>query len=60
MFTLKTIAQLFPGFVTLLVHGSGMGSRMSAGNLDKSWEDKTVKTIIPLDDYTAEIIVEGE
>ncbi len=57
---LKDLTAKIPGYCILLVHGSGLGSRMSAGNLDKSWEDRTVKTIIPLDDYTAEIIVEDE
>ena len=57
---LKELASKFPGYCTLLVHGSGMGVRMSAGDIDKSLEDKTVKAIIPLNAYIAEIIVEGE
>lgn len=60
MFNLKTIATLFPAFTTILVHGSGQGGRMSAGSLDHFWADKIVKTIIPLDAYMVEIIVEGE
>lgn len=57
---LKELASKIPGYCTLLVHGSGMGVRMSAGDIDKSWEDRIVKTIIPLNSYMAEIIVEGE
>lgn len=57
---LKELASKIPGYCTLLVHGSGMGSRMYAGDIDKSWEDRIVKTIIPLNSYTAEIIMEGE
>lgn len=57
---LKELASKIPGYCILLVHGSGMGSRMAAGDIDKSLEDKIVKTIIPLDAYKAEIIVEGE
>lgn len=57
---LKELASKMPGYCTLLVHGSGMGVRMSAGDIDKSLEDKTVKTIIPLNPYIAEILVEGE
>lgn len=57
---LKELASKFPGYCTLLVHGSGMGVRMSAGDIDKSLEDKIVKTIIPLNPYIAEILVEGE
>lgn len=57
---LKELASKMPGYCTLLVHGSGMGVRMSAGDIDKSLEDKIVKTIIPLNPYIAEILVEGE
>lgn len=57
---LKELASKFPGYCTLLVHGSGMGSRMAAGDIDKSLEDKIVKTIIPLNPYVAEILVEDE
>lgn len=57
---LKELASKFPGYCTLLVHGSGMGVRMAAGDIDKSLEDKIVKTIIPLNPYVAEILVEGE
>lgn len=57
---LKELASKFPGYCILLVHGFGMGSRMAAGDIDNFWEDRIVKNIIPLDAYTAEIIVEGE
>lgn len=58
MLTLKTIAQLFPGFVTIMAHGSGLGCRMSAGNINPLWEDKIVTKMIPLDNYVVEITVE--
>lgn len=57
---LKELASKMPGYCTLLVHGSGMGVRMSAVDIDKSWEDRLVKTIIPLNPYVAEILVEDE
>ena len=57
---LKDLATKFPGYCTLLVHGNGMGVKMSAGDIDKSWENRVVKRIIPLDAYMAEIIVEGD
>lgn len=58
--SLKDLATKFPGYCTLLVHGSGMGVKMSAGDIDKFWGNRMVKAIIPLDAYMAEIIVEDE
>lgn len=57
---LKELASKFPGYCILLVHGFGMGEKMAAGDIDKLWENRIVKTIIPLDAYKAEIVVEGE
>lgn len=57
---LKELASKMPGYCILLVHDSGMWSRMAAGDIDKLWEDRTVKAIIPLDAYKAEIVMEGE
>lgn len=57
---LKDLAAKIPVYCILLVHGFGMGEKMAAGDIDKFWENRTVKAIIPLDAYKAEIVVEGE
>lgn len=60
MFTLKAIAALFPAYSTILVHGAGQGARMSTGDIAQDWANRIVKTIIPLDAYLVEIVVEGD
>lgn len=58
MLDLKTIARMFPVYTVLLVHNSSMWNRMPAGAINESWQNKTIKAIIPLDAYKAEIVVE--
>lgn len=60
MFDLKSVATLFTAYTVILIHGTGHGVRMYAGDIDLSWADKIVKTVIPLYAYQVEIIVEDE
>ena len=59
---LKELASKFPGYCTLLVHGRGKGYNVIPAEVESNPDlaHKIVATIIPLDAYKAEIIVEGE
>lgn len=58
--TLKQLASILPGYVTLYIHSDNQGLRIPAGMVKnhKDLSEATVTRAIPMESYSMEVSIE--